>query len=245
MAAIQHTPSLSDHRTGGGNFAVAGILSYLADRRLQTGDKLPSERDFAERLGVGRNTVREALATLVTLRVVESKPNSGIYLRHVAKESSFEALVMLAEMGATPTETEVVETMEVRAHLELLATSLACKRRTEKDLERMESVLSQTQDVLARGGNIAAMDTEFHLAVAEATHNSVLVRVLNAFYQFTAARREVLFADQEQGETSALDHKKLLQHIRNSAPEPAQKLILKHMERARKYWGKVLGDKKT
>ena len=78
-----------------GNAVIMGILGYLQERRLQPGDRLPSERDFAERLGVGRNAVREALATLVTLRMVESKPNSGIYLRHIARESSFEALVML------------------------------------------------------------------------------------------------------------------------------------------------------
>jgi GntR family transcriptional repressor for pyruvate dehydrogenase complex len=227
-------------RAAGGNPVMAGIMSYLQERRLQPGDKLPSERDFAERLGVGRNAVREALATLVTLRVVESRPNSGIYLRHFAKESSFEALVMLTGMGAIPTAAEVAETMEVRAHLELLAIGLACQRRKEEDIARLEAIQQHTEEILKGGGNISQADTEFHIAVADATHNSVLVRVLNAFYEFTAGRREILFENHDQGQASAKDHRRLLDHIKDRDAEKAQKLILRHMDRARKYWNTVL-----
>jgi GntR family transcriptional repressor for pyruvate dehydrogenase complex len=231
-----------ESRETGGSAVIAGILAYLQDRRLQPGDRLPSERDLAERLGVGRNAVREALATLVTLRMVESRPNSGIYLRHVARESSFEALVMLTDMGATPTPTEVAETMEVRAHLEVLAVGLACQRRTDADLERLENVLRQTDEVLAQGGNIAAADTDFHIALVDATHNSVLVRVLNAFYRFTVRRRAVMFEDRAQGKASSREHRRLLEHIRNRDAAKAQELILRHMNRARSYWSTVLGS---
>ena len=232
----------ASNAAGAGNGAIAGILAYLRDRRLQPGDRLPSERDLAERLGVGRNAVREALATLVTLRIVESRPNSGIYLRHVEREGSFEALVMLTDMGAVPTPVEVAETMEVRGHLEVLAAGLACQRRTEADLARMEAVLRRTEQVLAEGGNIASADTEFHVALVDATHNSVLVRVLHAFYRFTGRRREAMFADTVQGRASLLDHRRLLGHIRARDAAKAQLLILRHMDRARSYWSSVLGD---
>ncbi|MGJ7613541.1 MULTISPECIES: FadR/GntR family transcriptional regulator [unclassified Variovorax] len=235
-------PTAEPHEASGSHGVIAGILAYLRDRRLQPGDRLPSERDLAERLGVGRNAVREALATLATLRIVESRPNSGIYLRHVERESSFEALVMLADMGATPTPTEVAETMEVRAHLEVLAAGLACQRRTDDDLTRMEHVLRRTDEVLAQQGNIAAADTEFHIALVDATHNSVLVRVLNAFYRFTGRRREAMFADLAQGKASLREHHRLLAHIRQRDSAKAQLLILRHMDRARSYWSAVLGD---
>ncbi|SFP25493.1 FadR/GntR family transcriptional regulator [Variovorax sp. 770b2] len=220
---------------------IARILAHLQAHRLHAGDRLPSERDLAEQLGVGRNAVREALATLATLRIVELRPNSGIYLRQIERESSFEALVMLTDMGGTPTRTEVAETMEVRAHLEIQALGLACKRRTEQDLSRLEAVLRKTEEVLAQGGNIAACDTDFHIAVADATHNSVLVRVLNAFYRFTSRRRTVLFEDAAQGKASLRDHRRLLEHIRNRDSAKAQLLILRHMDRARNYWSAVLG----
>lgn len=233
----------ADTRDTGTAPVIAGIIDYLRERRLQPGDRLPSERDLAERLGAGRNAVREALATLVTLRMVESRPNSGIYLRHMERDSSFEAMVMMADMGETPTPTEVAETMEVRANLEVLAAVLACERRTEEDLIRLEAVLLQTDAVLAANGNIAKVDTEFHIALVNAAHNSVLVRVLNAFYRFTARRREVLFADHAQGVASARDHRRLVEYIRQRDAEKAQAMILRHMNRARSYWTSVLGDK--
>ncbi len=230
----------TESRAADGKPIVAAILSYLQDRKLQAGDRLPSERDLADKLGVGRNALREALATLTTLRIVESRPNSGIYLRHVAVESSFETLVMLADMGANPTPMEITETMEVRAQLELLAVKLACERRAEADLARMAAVLARTKELLRENGNMADADTEFHIALLEATHNSVLVRVLNAFYRFTAGRRKVLFANQDQSKASAKDHQKLFEYVKDRDVENAQALILKHMDRARNYWKNVL-----
>ncbi|MBS0407342.1 MAG: FadR family transcriptional regulator [Proteobacteria bacterium] len=227
----------------GSSAVLAGIIEYLKERRLQPGDRLPSERDLAERLGAGRNAVREALATLATLRMVESRPNSGIYLRHMERESSFEALVLLADMGATPTPTEIAETMEVRAQLEVLTARLACERRTDADLDCLSSILQHTEEVLARYDNIAKVDTDFHMALVDATHNSVLARVLNAFYRFTAKRREVYFSNHAQGVASAREHRKLVGYIRNRDVGKAEALILKHMNRARNYWGTLLEDK--
>lgn len=232
----------ADSRESGTGAVIAGIVEYLRERRLQPGDRLPSERDLAERLGAGRNAVREALATLVTLRMVESRPNSGIYLRHMARDSSFEAMVMLADMGATPTPTEVAETMEVRAHLEALSVRLACERRSDDDLARLEDVLSRTDAVLAEEGNIVDVDTDFHIALVDATHNSVLVRVMHAFYRFTARRRKILFADRAQAVASVRDHRKLVSLIRGRDAAKAEALILRHMSRARSYWSEKLGE---
>lgn len=234
--------AVTTHETGP-SAVIAGITHYLQERRLQPGDRLPSERDLAERLGVGRNAVREALATLVTLRMVESRPNSGVYLRHISRDSSFEAMVMLADMGATPTPSEVAETMEVRAHLEALAVRLACERRTDDDLERLEAVMARTDAVLAEDGNIVHVDTEFHIALVDATHNSVLVRVLNAFYCLTARRRQVVFEDRAHGLASCKDHRKLIGLVRQRDAVRAEALILKHMDRARSYWSsKLVGE---
>jgi len=241
MTPVAKPDPAADRSRAGSSAVIGGIIEYLRQRRLQPGDRLPSERDLAERLGAGRNAVREALATLVTLRIVESRPHSGIYLRNLESESSFEALVMLADMGATPTPTEISETMEVRAHLEALSARLACERRTDADLARLEEVLERTQGVLAQGGNIAEVDTAFHIALVDATHNSVLVRVLHAFYRFTARRRTLLFANPAQGLASAREHRKLVEHIRARDAAKAQALIVRHMGRARNYWSTLLG----
>jgi DNA-binding FadR family transcriptional regulator len=243
-ATIEAAEPAARHDTGAehtSNHIVRAILAYLQERRLQPGDRLPSERSLAEKLGVGRNALREALATLTTLRVVEARPNSGIYLRRLSTESSFETLVILADLGSSPTRTEIAETMEVRGALEQIAVKLACTRRDHADLEALRAINERTERRLRAGGNIVEDDTDFHLALVGASHNSVLVRVLNAFYRMTAQRRKAVFASREHGRASARDHRKLAEAIERREIDLAQDLIRKHMERARSYWKEVLG----
>ncbi|MFO1218733.1 MAG: FadR/GntR family transcriptional regulator [Burkholderiaceae bacterium] len=225
-----------------GHPVVRAILAYLQERRLQPGDRLPGERALAQQLGVGRNAVREAVAALVTLRIVETRPNSGIYLKRLSSESSFETLVVLADLGEHPDNVQIAQSTEVRSALETLAARLACERADDADLARLDAVLAQTEATLARGGNIVDDDTAFHMAFGESTHNSVLVRVLNAFYRLTAARRRAWFGNPTQGRASATEHRRIVAALRARDAERAQALISRHMSRALAYWQQVLGD---
>ena len=148
---------------------------------------------------------------------------------------------MLAELGDSPTPVEIAESTEVRSALETLAAELACVRRTPEDLLRMEEILARTDEVLRADGNIVGEDTEFHLALVAAAHNSVLVRVLNSFYLLTATRRRAWFENRAQGKSSARDHRKLLQAVALRDSEEAHALIGRHMQRATAYWKVVLG----
>lgn len=213
-------------------FAVAG--GYVP------GERFPAERVLAEKLGVGRNALREALATLESLRVVESRPNSGIYLRSMATESSFEAMVLLAGLGAAPSATEVRETIEVRAPLERQAILLACKRRTPADLENLKRILADTDTVLEAGGNIADCDQAFHVALASASHNSVLTRMLNAFYCLTLTRRRVYFADPARGAASAKSHAQIVAAVEKRDGARAGALMDRHLGNAQVYWKEAL-----
>ena len=69
------TAGREDERAG----LIGRLLAFVAHRRFEPGDRLPSERELAERFGVGRNAVREAVAVLETLRMVERRPNSGVF----------------------------------------------------------------------------------------------------------------------------------------------------------------------
>jgi GntR family transcriptional regulator, transcriptional repressor for pyruvate dehydrogenase complex len=219
---------------------IAKLVAYISDRRLQPGDRLPSERELAERFGVGRNAVREALATLISLRVVETRPQSGIYLRERSAQSSFEALVLLSNLGLTPTEEEIAQTMEVRTSLERTAIELACLRRTEADLAKLRAIVDATAEILEADGNIADQDHAFHLALVTATQNEILVRVLNAFYELTLPRRRRYFEVAERGRASHEQHKDIVAALRTRNAERGVKLMQRHMETARTYWREEL-----
>lgn len=228
---------------GGGEKAlVRRILEFLKDRRFEAGERLPAERVLAARFRVGRNALREALATLISLRVVEARPNSGIYLRHIASESSFDTLVLLSEMGEPPSPEEILGTMEVRRPLEREACRLACKRRTAEDIAALRRILDEVDTVIAAEGNIADLDQAFHVALVEATHNSILVRVLHSFYRLSLERRRAYFADLKRGRESAADHRKIVDAVEKRDAARADRLMTKHLDNARVYWGVILGS---
>uniref|UniRef100_UPI003F50A868 FadR/GntR family transcriptional regulator n=1 Tax=Caballeronia sp. LjRoot34 TaxID=3342325 RepID=UPI003F50A868 len=221
---------------------VGKMLAFFKERGYESGERLPSERALAERFGVGRNALREALSTLSALRVVESRPNSGIYLRRMSTDSSFETIVLLTEMGSEPSMKEVKETLEVRWALEMRAVQLACERRTPPDLDILASVINATQAVLSNKGNISVQDTAFHMALARCTHNEVLVHLLSSFYRISESRRFALFADPERGAISAMQHVKIYEAVKKRDVKKATVLMETHFTRAVESWNEILGD---
>lgn len=224
---------------------VGKMLAFFKERGYESGERLPSERALAERFGVGRNALREALSTLSALRVIESRPNSGIYLRRMSTDSSFETIVLLTEMGSEPSMKEVKETLEVRWALELRAVQLACERRTEADLDSLVSIIDATKAVLSNKGNISVQDTAFHMALARCAHNEVLVRLLNSFYRISESRRFALFADPARGATSAEHHAKLYEAVKKRDVKKAIALMEGHFSSAVDAWNEILGDEDT
>lgn len=226
-----------------GHGLVREILDFLEERRFEPGDRLPSERLLADKLGVGRNAVREAFAVLSSMRVVEIRPNSGVYLRRIAAESSFEQIVLFAALGELPTPAQVTESMEVRTALETLALKLACTRRTAADIAALRRILAEEKAAVRRGENTGDADNAFHLGLVGCAHNSILLRLLNSFYQLSLARRKVFFANRSRARESSIDHARITDAIEARDTAAATRLFLKHMQRARLYWASVLDEK--
>ena len=229
-------PRREDERAG----LIGRLLAFVAHRRFEPGDRLPSERELAERFGVGRNAVREAIAVLETVRMVERRPNSGIYLREVGRQGSLDALVLQAELGVPLTEAEVAEVVELRGILELQAVRLACERRRDADIERLDRVLAAGEATIAARGNLADRDAEFHLAVAEATGNRVLLRVVNSFYLLSRARRRHYFADGTRAPTSQAQHAAMRDAIVAGDADRAAALLGQHLQGVESYWRELL-----
>lgn len=245
--AIAVSTAETAHAAGGSvrspspvNELVLQIVEYLKASECRAGDRLPSERTLAETLGVGRNSLREALATMAVLRVVEIRPHSGIYLRNLSAESSFENMVLLEQAGAPPDAAEILEMIEVRQPLERQAARLACQRRTDEDLAALRRLLAEERQALREGLNTFAHDQRFHLRVIESAHNSVLLRLLNAFHQLAARRRSLFFASRKRARESAVEHERILEAIAQRDVEGATELIHEHVQRARLYWSEVL-----
>ncbi|WP_338664512.1 FadR/GntR family transcriptional regulator [Pararoseomonas sp. SCSIO 73927] len=229
-------PAAGDERAN----LIGRLLPFIAHRRLEPGDRLPSERELAERFGASRGAVREALAVLEALRIIERRPNSGIYLRPVERQGSIEAIVLQAELGIPLTEAEVHEVVELRRILEMQAVRLAAERRLAEDVARLDEILARTDAVIAAAGNPADEDAAFHLAMVEATGNHVFLRVVNAFYLMSRNRRRAYFADGSRAPLSQRQHRAMRDAVAAGDPDGAEAAMGGHLRGVESYWMELL-----
>jgi DNA-binding FadR family transcriptional regulator len=189
------------HRKPGESWKVLRtlkLLELIRERGFKPGDKLPSERDLAALFGMSRSAVRESLIRLDTLRIVESRPKSGVYLQPYGAERSIEAMVLFAETNTPLSAAEVAQSVELRSVLENEAMRLACLRRTQSDLKDLQQILRDSAAAITRGETLAELDAQFHKAIVAATKNDVLLRFINVFYRMSRKRREIYFDAPQQ-----------------------------------------------
>jgi GntR family transcriptional repressor for pyruvate dehydrogenase complex len=223
-----------------GQEIMASLLNFIRERGFEPGERLPSERELAERFAVSRNTIRELLATLEWFRMVERRPSSGVYLREEATDPSLEALVMTSGLGIELNEQEVLQSMETRYLLEMQAVRLCCERRTDADLARMKAILDQTAEQIRTGRNVADFDSAFHLAIVAGTQNAVLVRVVKPFYLLSGRRRSLYFVDAARAKKSLADHRRLYTAIEGRDAKAALDILVGHLGVVEDYWRTTL-----
>jgi len=153
---------------------VAQIKALLRDGQYLPGDRLPSERELSERLGVNRNAVREAIRALTLLGVVQTRPQSGSMLSDRLEgmlRLPFEFLMLMLR----PSYQDI---QEMRSLIEVHAAGLAAERRTEADVEQIEAALEELKEASRELNSTGPANRRFHRAVAAAAHNRLLEYVL-------------------------------------------------------------------
>ncbi len=152
------------------------LVDYLLSGTVAPGSRLPSERQLAEAFGVGRSAVREALAALSLIGLIEIRHGDGTYL----KRTDSPLLPQVVEWGLLLGEQHTIDLIEARQRIEVVVAGLAAERRSEADLAALLTCLGRMASQ-AESGNHAAFvdaDVDFHLVLAEAAGNSALRDVL-------------------------------------------------------------------
>jgi len=218
------------------------LLELIRERGFKPGDKLPSERDLAALFGMSRSAVRESLIRLDTLRIVESRPKSGVYLQPYGAERSIEAMVLFAETNTPLSAAEVAQSVELRSVLENEAMRLACLRRTQSDLKDLQQILHDSAAAIARGETLADLDAQFHKAIVAATKNDVLLRFINVFYRMSRKRREIYFDAPQQSKRSHAQHLQLYGAIEAQDAALGQQILRRHLKGVDAYFRMFFSD---
>lgn len=152
------------------NQIISKIRDLINYKNLEPGDKLPSERMMAEKFGVSRGNLREAIQKLEFYGLLKSIPQSGTFVANIgviALNGMVDDILQLKE----PDFKSLVET---RILLELKSVRLAALRRSEEELNQIEDALNAYSEKVKKGEDAVQEDLLFHLAIANASGNSTL-----------------------------------------------------------------------
>jgi DNA-binding FadR family transcriptional regulator len=227
--------------TGDRQALVKALLGRIEEARGEPDIRLPGERELASSFGASRASVREVLGVLEALRLIERRPQSGIYLRSGASDASLEALV-LSEALDVPSPTAAYEqAQEARVIHEVEAVRLAAKRRTAADLATLRAAIDNSRRSLRRGRNLADDDEAFHLALIAAARNPILTRIAKSLYLMTRSVRRAYFAVPGNADYSIEEHVRILESVEKRNSTRAARLMRKHYAGSTARWRQVHG----
>ncbi|MGV9799265.1 FadR/GntR family transcriptional regulator [Mycobacterium sp. NPDC003449] len=190
---VHSTDSVSDG-SGSGPSAIDrtidAIRGIIASGEILPGQQLPTERDLAARLGVSRNTVREAVRALSLVNIVESRRGAGNFVTSLAPRLLLDSMSMLITLSGRST---VLDLLAVRRVLEAEATAQAAARIDADGLARLQECLDEMHHNPQSGDGdveaVTAADVRFHLTIAEIAGNPVLAALLEALSDRTFRAR--------------------------------------------------------
>jgi GntR family transcriptional regulator, transcriptional repressor for pyruvate dehydrogenase complex len=224
------------------NQVISRILPFIRDRHYEPGERIPSERELAERFNVSRGILREALSALEVMRVIERRPQSGIYLRDLTRDASLDLLVLESELGMPVSTADVKDLNEFRSMLEVQAVGQACQRRTDADLARIDTILAVSRARLSASQSLSEQDAEFHMALCAASGNKLIRRAANSFWLASRARREHYFGDTANAKRSLQQHTALRDAIALGDTQRALTVLGEHLGNVERYWLNELGQ---
>lgn len=209
---------------------VDQIKQRIKEGKLSPGEKLPGERDLSSMLGCSRTSLREALRVLEAEGIVIAKPGGGRYVQNVDQRFVMEYKFDPVDLMKT---TSIMHFLEVREMIEPTIASLACVRATEEDFVKMENALLKVETEEENFDDKLNRDSMFHLALAEATHNFVLVTTMETNLNMLQQIRLKTLLSKDRLERSTVEHRAIFDAVRNRNQQEATDAMSRHLKQLR------------
>jgi GntR family transcriptional repressor for pyruvate dehydrogenase complex len=206
--------------------AILKIKEMITSGRLNTGDRLPPEKELSESLGLSRSSLREAVKALEVIRVLDVRRGDGTYVTSLEPRLLLEALSFVVDLHD---DRSVIEIFGVRRILEPAAAALAARRMSGEQLDAVDRLLEATtgdEDVEA----LIQHDLEFHRAISEACGNDYLAQLIESISSHTV-RARIWRGLTQQGATerTIAEHRAILAALRDHDAELASARSLTHV----------------
>ncbi|MDX6244325.1 MAG: GntR family transcriptional regulator, transcriptional repressor for pyruvate dehydrogenase complex [Frankiales bacterium] len=199
--------------------AIEKIKAMIVSGQLKPGQKLAREADLAERLGLSRSSLREAVRALSLVRILDVRQGDGTYVSSLAADSLLEALTFIVEFHQ---DASVLELLEVRRILEPAASARAALLIDESELAGLDALLDRITPT-SSVDELVDNDLEFHRRVAVAGGNSVLSSLIESLSGPTQRARVWRGLTQEGAlQRTLLEHRAILGAMRRRDPDLAR-----------------------
>jgi DNA-binding FadR family transcriptional regulator len=199
--------------------------------------RLPTERVIAERFGVSRASLREALSVLGEWRVIEArgKAKYGVVSRARAQLAT-------RHPGEDAERTVLADPLEARLMLEPPIAARAAERASDADLAEIERWVTAMERAAAAGESVIGYDAAFHVAVASATGNRTLVQVVSALMDALQESRDVAYDRSDAAQVGIADHRRVLEALRAHDAAAARRAMRRHLSHVERLLRSALSD---
>lgn len=203
---------------------IEQIKNLILEGNLSPGDVLPTERELAQAFGISRGTLREAFRILEREGLIDARPGGGRFLSKSLDIVEDKNRIMDNIERAT-----IIELLEARELFETGIVELAAMRATEEDIAEIEAAFVKWGEIDLEGEDRSKPDQAFHLSIAKATHNVVLVNMIDLhmdLLQRTLSKTAVIPGRKREVYE---EHKQILQAIKERNPVKAKLALLNHL----------------
>ncbi|HKF04254.1 MAG TPA: FadR/GntR family transcriptional regulator [Candidatus Sulfotelmatobacter sp.] len=205
---------------------VQQIEESIVKGDLKPGDQLPAERELAQRFGVSRTAVREAVKALREKGLVEAYSGKGTFITDGTTQAVRQSLDLMVKIGQAEGSTHLAE---VRAILEPEIAALAATRIQDPELATMREAVA----VMDRAGQdpeaYIEADLDFHLALAEGAANPLILSLLDSIVGLLREQRLRIFRVPGGPERGQLHHKRILEAVEKRDVEKARQAMRAHL----------------
>lgn len=199
---------------------------------LRPGERLPSERELAERLNVSRPSLRESIADLSERGLLTSRAGAGVYVADVLGSAFSDALIQLFANH----DEAVFDYLSFRRDMEGLAAERAARLASDTDLKVINTVFERMETAHQKRNptDEAALDAEFHLSIIEASHNVIMLHMMRSMYQLLREgvfyNRQILFKQRTTRDTLLEQHRAINDALQARDAAGARAAVAAHLD---------------
>ncbi|WP_394531535.1 GntR family transcriptional regulator [Priestia aryabhattai] len=221
------------------------LLENIKEGSLKPGDRLDSVQQLAENFQVGRSAIREALSALRAMGLLEMKQGEGTFVR----EFNSDMLSLPVTSAVLMNKNHIEHLLEVRKVLEIGAVRAAAQKRTDADLKQLSNSLEQMKGAFGNEELGEKADFAFHLAIAKASQNPLLVKLMNNVSEMMIetmkeTRRIWLYAEEKTAERIYKEHQQIYEAILSQHAEDAQYFMMSHLDNVEHVLMKYIPEEK-